>query len=229
MHEQLQDKLYSLLQDGIEKFPLTKTTRNTNEEQPGINPSAAVIQCQRCSLSMSRKKVMVQNKWLPKKFFVLSEFPESEDEQGQNPNLYSPDSSSGLILKLTEKLNIQNDCHFSFALKCFPEKGIPENALSTCSQHNLKVELECINPEVILCFGPKALLFLAQLIPHKNMESPIENGSIFSLNLIAGKDAKKVFFLSSSRDLRQFPHWRTQVWKFLQPFAMPPTGLNRNE
>ena len=221
--ELLKDKFYSLIAEGVEKFPMgfnlgpglrrdDNLDRRDNSAQPGDD----ISNCTLCPLSQTRKKVVVSSEIVKKKFFILSEFPELEDENSQTKFLFSEKSSSGLIVKLLEKLGLLQDCHFSFALKCVPEKGLPKSALSICAKNNLKTELASVNPEIILCFGQRAIFALAQFEPSLLSVDLEENSSNFKLNL--ENTAKTVFFLSSSRDLQAFPHWRNQVWKFLEPF-----------
>jgi len=203
---QIKDKFYSLIAEGVEKFPKSQFN---------------ISNCTLCSLSKNRKKVLVSSKMVHKKFLVLSEFPETEDEASAvakpvDEPLFSDRSSSGLILKLIEKLGLFQDCHFSFALKCVPEKGIPQGSLSVCVQNNLKKELQAVNPEVILCFGQKALLALAHF--DKSLLLAEENSLAMPFEF--ENRQKNVFFLASSRDLQAFPQWRNQVWSCLENFKV---------
>jgi uracil-DNA glycosylase len=201
--KQIQDRVYSLLTEGIGKFPRTKIENNTQ-----------IANCKLCPLSQTRKKVVVSSMISKKKFFILSEFPEIEDESSSQQFLFDEKSSSGIIIKLLEKLGLFQHCYFSFALKCVPTKGIPSNALTLCAQHNLKRELQDVHPDIILCFGYRSLLALSQFDPTLLSIPLLENSSLFQFNF--ENTPKKVFFLSNSRDLQAFPHWRKQVWRFLE-------------
>ncbi|MES2615389.1 MAG: hypothetical protein V4591_08240 [Bdellovibrionota bacterium] len=210
LEEQVKHRTLSYIAEGVGKFP--KSVSNSIFTQ--------ISGCTQCPLYQSRKRVLVSPTVAQKKFFVLSEFPTLEDENSQSEFLYAEKSPSGLIVKLLEKLSLLQDCHFSFALKCVPEKGIPATSLSTCAKNNLKLELHAINPEVILCFGSRSLLALAQLEPSLLNAHLSENSSVLTANF--GKTSENhptnIYFLSSSGDLQAFPHWRSQVWRFLEHF-----------
>lgn len=216
VNSQIKDKFYSLIAEGVEKFPnnpylISNTDQTTHSNQ---DPYSTISNCSLCALAKSRKKVLISSEIVYKKFFILSEFPETEDEQSST--VYSDKSSSGLILKLVEKLGLFQDCHFSFALKCVPEKGIPQGSLSICVQNNLKKELQAVNPEAILCFGQKALLALAHF--DKSLLLAEENSLAMPFEF--ENRQKSVFFLASSRDLQAFPQWRNQVWSCLENFKV---------
>ncbi len=229
---QIKDRIYSLLSEGVKQFPKNILQALTTEEIIPNESNALklcledniynnILNCCLCPLSKSRKKVIVSSIKTKKKFFIISEFPESENEKSQSSILFCEKTSSSVIVKLVEKLGILQDCFFSFALKCVPEKGIPQGSLSLCAQNNLKQELVAVNPEVILCFGRRSLLAVAQFEPNLFsqkylLDSLSENAFSFDLNF--ENSSKKVFFLSSSLDLQTFPHWRAQVWSFLEHF-----------
>ena len=217
MKEQVRDQIYSLIAEGVEKFPSMDVFAN-RESKFSEQASSSLLHCQLCSLSQTRKKVLVSPEFQKKKFFILSEFPEEGDENSLSRFLYSEKSSSNLMVKLMEKLGILEQCHFSFAIKCHPEKGIPENSLSLCTQHHLLIELQKVNPEVIFCFGPRSLFALAGLDKSIQPSNLIENSSKFIFRI--QNQTKSAFFLSSGRDLQCFPHWRGQVWRFLEQFKL---------
>lgn len=229
LQQQIIERTYSFISEGTQNFP--KPAPSHSPLKPPQIPlditvkpfdiTSKISNCSLCPLSQTRKKVVVSSEIFPQKFFILSEFPEKEDENSTSPNLFSDKSSSGLILKLLEKLNILKQSYFSFAVKCVPEKGLLAGCISLCAQSNLKDELYAVEPEVILCFGQRALFALAHIDPAINSTSLSENASTFNFNL-EGSSPKRVFFLSSSRDLEAFPPWRNQVWHFLAHFKTAP-------
>lgn len=217
--EQIKAKIYSLMSEGVDKFPVAKVSplisvdaqiqiRNISQAKNENDLINTIKNCVLCPLSQSRKKVFVGTKIANKKFFILSEFPQQDEEK----KFFA---SEEIIIKLLEKLGIVEQCYFSFAIKCVPERGIPQNALSVCAKNNLRVELEAVNPEVIFCFGHRALAALVCLDP-----GLAGVGSAECIKSNFGKLQKETYFLPSSRDLQMFPNWRTLVWKFLEHFKV---------
>jgi uracil-DNA glycosylase len=214
MEVQIRDRIYSLIADGVEKFPLsTPTSLACPEHKQELSELSCsdISNCSLCPLEQTRKRVVMSKNFIHKRFFILSEFPEQEDELSSS--VFSEKSSNGLILKLSEKLKIQNAAHFSFALKCFPERGFPQGALTICSKNNLKRELLEVKPEIILAFGQRALTALMS-INKANVEYIEENNSQVEMQFDGF--LSRVFFLSASRELQLYPHWRAQVWRFLE-------------
>jgi uracil-DNA glycosylase family 4 len=201
--------MYSLLADGVKVFPKVEKKFDFLENQ-NINS------CTKCPLSKARKRVVVSEQIESKKFFVLSDFPQKEDED--SGEVFSDKSSAQVLINLVQKLGISKTTYFSFALKCVPEKGIPDESLFTCSKHNLAFELQQTEPEVIFCFGYRALAALAYLDP--NLASSLLNENQSQTFFHFQNHKIQLFFLSSSQDLQNFPHWRTQVWKQLERFSI---------
>lgn len=215
--QQIKDKLYSLLSDGVKFFPnFAQQEIESPQIQKEVNTNS-IASCTRCPLSRSRQKVVVSqsNLMIPKKFFILSDFPQKEDENSDT--VFSPQSSTQLLVNLVQRLGVLEHSYFSFSLKCVPEKGIPEHALSLCAQHNLSYELEKVRPEVIFCFGHRSLSALLYLDPSLKSESLVENQTYSFFHFQNSKS--QLYFLSSSRDLQEFPPWRTQVWNALKCFS----------
>lgn len=199
IQNQIESKFVSLIAEGVAHFP------KSNISPTSFNPYEKIKNCQLCSLANTRKKVHVNPQINPKKFFVVNEFPTQEDNNSQED----------LIIKLLDKLGILASSHLSYALKCVPEKGIPKNALKDCSTNNLKIELDYVTPEFILCFGHRAILAIKNIFSSNAFENLCENNSCVSLE--AGPS---VYYLSSCRDLFHYPHWRSQVWQSLEHFKV---------
>lgn len=201
--DQLEAQFHSFALAGVRHFP--------KAEQKAVAPSAPVdiANCQRCELAQTRKKVVVARELIPKKYFLLCDFPEKEEEEGE---FFAPEH---LVVKLAERLGILSECHFSFALKCVSEKGYGPNSFLQCAQHNLAYELERTQCETILCFGHRALSALAHLEPSLLAVPPIENSSCLQFQFRS--KTIKVFFLSGHRDLTKYTSWRQAAWQALAP------------
>ena len=183
-----------------------------------------VTQCRKCPLSQNRSKVLISTPILPKKFFVLSEYADRQDESSSQ-ELFHPQSSSGIILNLVKKLGIAEQCHFSFALKCVPHKHTPEAGLTTCVTQNLLKEIKEVQPSVLFCFGARIFYALASLDPGLFYQAYMPKNEVlpsfskeFSLNL--NKYKMTLFLLPTSQELKQFPQWRTSVWEQLERFRV---------
>lgn len=220
LQNQIKNKLLFSVIEGGQRFPVyhmsspENETPLTNELE---NLSLKIENCSLCPLSEKRKRVLIEKNIAPKSFFVLSDFPDASDESSQA--VYSSQSPvSSIVLNLLNKLEIIDDCHFSFAIKCFPEKGLPENSLSTCAVQNLAKELLFVRPSVILCFGYRALRSLIQLDKNLNGIDFLENAEMGAF--VIGNHSSRLFFLPSLRELRDFPHWRRDVWEVLKPLAL---------
>lgn len=202
--QQLQERMYDLLAQGVRLFP------KTSEMQMQLDIKA----CTLCPLSKTRERVVVAPLIVQKEFFVLSDFPHKEDESSQD--VFSMQSSSQILVNLLQKLGIVEKAHLSYALKCVPDKGFSGEALSVCVKQNLAFELRQVQPKVIFCFGHRALMGLAQLDPLLPLSDCVENQGKKTFSFANQKIS--LFFFSSSQDLRNYPLWRSLVWKQLQSF-----------
>jgi uracil-DNA glycosylase len=222
IQNQVKEKLFSSMVEGVARFPIPSTYPSAIE--PSIDYSCSVISgCKSCSLQEARKQVVVANSFVSKMYFVLSDFPDKEDEASNE--VYSVRSSlSSITINLLSKLEIQSSCHYSFAIKCLPERGLPENSLDICATQNLSVEILTVMPRVILCFGYRALQSLLTLDSSLRSHQFIENVESPAFRI---KNLEiRLFFLSSIRDLRDFPHWRKQVWNILSPLTKEHSALS---
>lgn len=191
----ISDRLCSLIADGVEKFAQAKD----------------IALCKKCPRSKTRKRVVVAQNLTPKNFFVLAEFPESEDEASSS--VFSRQSSAGVILNLLEKLGIESDSHQSFALKCFAQNLTPDEHLPMCVIENLLHELRIVKPKILLCFGARAFHALSQFVmPINNVK--LENSRMFEFET----GSIEVYALPTAQELNQYPHWRTSVWSKLVHF-----------
>ncbi len=215
IQNQVKEKLLSSIVEGVGRFPTPSTYPLVIDSS--INDSCSFISaCRSCSLYEDRKRVVVANSFASKTYFVLSDFPEKEDELSSEVySLCSPLSS--IAINLLSKLEIQTFCHYSFALKCLPIKGLPESSLEICASQNLASELSTVKPTIILCFGYRALQSLLILDSSLKNHQFTENTECPSFRV--GTLTIRLFFLSSIRDLRDFPQWRRQVWNVLFPLT----------
>lgn len=219
LQNQIKDKLLLGINEGMVRFPILDSSfiQTHSQVEEKESPFLNISKCTACSLSDKRKRVLVESKMNSKPFFVISDFPDTVDEASDEVfSILSPISS--ILLNLLNKLNILNSCHFSFAIKCVPERGLPENAISACSLQNLSQEIFYVEPKIILCFGYRALQSLVLLDKNLNSSDFLENSEMKNMSI--GGLSIRVFFLSSIRDLRDFPHWRRDVWNVLQPLVL---------
>lgn len=216
LHKIVYDRLLANVIDGVGHFP--KPLRESiacesSENQNKLNLQKRIQQCQLCPLAAKRSNALVANVIEQRKYFILAEFPDTiEDQTNEVFSIKSP--FSNLILNLLGKMGILEQSHFSYVIKCCPEKELPENSLKICATNHLIEELKIVSPEYIFCFGYRALKALAF-----STQDPL-----FSLNINENSKLEKIrvfdnsiqpYFFSSIRDLHQFPHWRKQVWELL--------------
>jgi len=197
----------TLVSEGVSQFKV-------NEE---------ISTCQKCVLSKRRKRVLVNNSQKQKRFFILSEYPDIEDENGSN--LFNPHSSSGVILNLINKLGISDNAHYAFALKCVPHEHTPDTGLSTCVRKNLAQELGVVSPSILFCFGMRAFFALSSIdsnlqIQYQNArESEYDNSlktQVFYFNF--NKTQIELYLFPTAQELKLYPKWRSPVWAQLAHF-----------
>lgn len=218
VQKQIQDRMYSLLSEGVSSFP--KFSMNLDQVNHAHVDSVSVMKneiasCQRCPLAKSRKRVVVSEDIQKKSFFILSDFPRKEDEESDQ--VFAPGSPSSVLANLVQKLGVLQQSYFSFALKCVPDKGIPQQGISLCATHHLSFELEQVDPQVIFCFGYRALFSLTHLDSKLKDTACCENQDPITFQF--KNKSVMLFFLPSASDLQSFPQWRTQVWRQLERFS----------
>lgn len=217
IRNQIKDKYFSDMLEGVVRFP-SPILAHKKEAIIGsaMNSPSIISKCKTCALSQGRKRVVVEKNFQSRSFFVLSDFPDKFDENSND--VYSEESPLSLIcLNLLKKLEIEKFCHFSFAIKCLPEKGTDENSLEICANKNLATEILEVAPKIILCFGYRALHSLLLLDSSLKSHNFVENSEclVFSIE----KLSIRLFFLSSLKDLKDYPLWRKQVWSVLAPLS----------
>lgn len=240
----ISERVLALIAEGVGQFEQSQVQGFGLNEKLGEKLSeklgekldenvTSITNCQKCTLSNSRKRVVVAHKFTPKPFFILAEFAELEDETSET--VFGHAGSSNIILNLIDKLGIQNSCHFAFALKCVSLKQIPDDNISVCVQENLSKELNCVQPKTIFCFGMRAFLALWRFrdtSSHVNgMSSPgdmssrgLTTGSIsppdvnVKIILTMPYGTVDLYVLPTPQELKQFPYWRQPVWSKLAHF-----------
>ncbi len=180
-----------------------------------------ISNCQKCVLSRNRKKVLVAESTIPKSFFILSEYPDIEDESSKE--LFNAEGSSAIILNLIRKLGIEQDCHFSFSLKCVPHKTTPQMGLNTCITQHLLKEISRVSPKTIFCFGSRTFYALSALDPNLFYQAhmPEKNGDLEqskAFNFTLNGETIALYLLPTAQELKQFPQWRAPVWMQLAHF-----------
>lgn len=192
----ISERVLSLVADGVSQFPHVKD----------------ISLCEKCVRVNTRKRVVVEQNISHKKFFVLAEFPEPEDES--SPSVFSKEAATGVILNLLEKLGIADECHQSFALKCVSQKHIPDDHLAFCVLENLRQEFRSVTPKIVLCFGARAFFALSQFVMLPGSFSAQSGSVVFTFE----NQAIEVYTLPTAQELKQFPHWRAPVWSKLVHF-----------
>jgi uracil-DNA glycosylase len=220
---QVKAKLLTSIVEGGGRFPAPSTYPLSNESFSIDQPCSAISRCMYCPLHEERKRVVVAYTFSTKMYFVLSDFPDKEDEASSEVySIHSPLSS--IAINLLKKLEIQSFCHYSFALKCFPERGLLDTALEKCAKQNLLIEISTVMPKILLCFGYRALHSLISLDDSLKSHHFEENKEGPSFHI--GKHTVRLFFLSSFKDLKDFPRWRKQVWNVLYPLTKKHSTLS---
>lgn len=191
----ISERFSALIADGVQQFPQAKD----------------ISRCKRCIRAEKRKRVLVEHNIRPKKFFVLAEFPDAEDEL--DTTVFSRNSNTSIILNLLEKLEIASDCHHAFALKCFSSNLLPDDQLPLCVIENLGHEIRIVDPQIILCFGTRAFNSLSQFI------MPTESAKFETYRVFEFETKTiDVYLLPTAQELKQYPHWRSCVWSKLVHF-----------
>lgn len=204
-----------------------------------VMPSAAsgvqeISKCRACALCEVRTRVVHTKQLTAKKFYVLGDFPEAPEEQSDEGPFSAPEAANNLLERLFQRLGLWDQVFPAFAVKCFPRTNLPPNALLNCTV-NVATELAFAQPEVIVCFGNRAARSLEEVL---GMSLPLsEMGEISSQAFLdlwmqmqledaeksarnaAWKNLKRIFFFPTSRELRDYPDWRKQVWQELQVIA----------
>ncbi|APJ03436.1 hypothetical protein [Silvanigrella aquatica] len=221
IQKMVKEKLISNIVEGVGRFPIPSASQVA--ELPSNRFYPFVQNCQECSCYASERRAVVASSFEHKPFFVLSDFPNKEDSE--STEVFSKNSPcSAIALNLLNKLEIQENCHFSYAIKYFPEKGLPSPCQAGCSSKNLLEEIAVVNPQIILCFGYRALHSLLALKGSLSQDILVENTSSFSFQYSLDKTTQ-LYFLSSFKDLNEFPHWRRQVWQTLSPLAKSASSV----
>lgn len=199
--------------EGVERFPKPTKIETLPHLPSDENLAIKISQCGLCPLAKMRNHVVVSKEIVPKKYFILGDFPDSiEDKSGDVFSEKSPLAS--LILNLLSKIGIKNDSYFSYAVKCFPQKALYTDSLHICVQNNLIEELKCVAPEYIFCFGYRSLKGLYSALQITSSLKNINENSLLDKIEISGKVVQP-YFLPSIKELYEFPHWRKQVWELL--------------
>lgn len=224
------EKLLALIASGVRHFPRTQpvsplspqqhtTQQISTEAKETTQPPSAlanIVHCQACPLAKSRARVVVERAFEPKTFFVIADFPDSEDES-ESALFEGKGAESMLLHNLLEKLGITKQTHRSFAIKCVPASGIPPDTLQRCSTH-LSEEIRAVNPQVLLLFGSRAqtaLKHAASLLP----DSPAPEAGVWGEGTVSGGQ-RRIFTLPSFRELAAFREWRSATWAVLKPLSV---------
>lgn len=156
--------------------------------------------------------------WERNPLFVLSDVPSPEDEACEGPLFSAEKSSAAVLCRLLDKLPQGHLAHRSFAQKCFSRKGPLGGDDSVCAREVLSRELARVQPEVVLCFGHRALLglgegFQASKEALAELLAACQKGHACEFHAAWGTVA--VVVLPSALELERFPEWRAGVWERL--------------
>jgi uracil-DNA glycosylase len=218
LKRQVTEQYLAQIARGVQRFPPPHSASEAAlevEQLPSEIASPAhrlpsELKCEKCPLKSSRTQLVAEPSFSPRKYMALLDFPDAAEQD--SPELFRNEKlASHIAMRLLMRLGIQEQTHKSFALKCVPKNGIPNGALKSCHDP-LQFELERVAPQVLFCFGLRALLSLATLYGFQ-LEQSVEIGE-----LIHTKLPFRVFCLPSVRELESFPEWRAAVWHALQEF-----------
>lgn len=163
--------------------------------QPARQPSGIAV-CERCPVCRpaAGRFVADASALTPGRLLVVLEFPGSGPDA--QTDLANPEGANHLIERLLLRAGLRGEAAFSYALRGVP-KGAPQaEHLSVCSSIWLASELAARQPEIILCFGPRA-----------------ESALAIATSRHGHPAAKKVLNFPSAHELKLFPEWRQDVWR----------------
>jgi uracil-DNA glycosylase family 4 len=175
---------------------------------------ASLSDCSACALSQGRNRVIAAHQFLPQKIMVVSDFPEPADElaSAEEPLFTTQKSPHQVLQRLFNYLGISQSIHRSFAIKCIAPRGIPNTTPQTCARY-LLAEINCVDPEVIICAGLRSARSVLSKTTWNIAETP-ELGEIGPL-LIQGR-FRKVLVVPASTELEANEKWRGPVGAFLK-------------
>jgi uracil-DNA glycosylase len=148
----------------------------------------------------------------------LADVPSIEDEACEGLPFSSEKAPSAVLGRLLEKLPRGQDAHRSFAQKCFPKKGPLRGEALACAREVLSRELGVVQPEVVLCFGFRALTGVAEALRLGDAQTVSLLKAAHqcgSCEFQAPWGAVAVVGLPSALELERFPEWRSGVWERL--------------
>lgn len=244
LREIASDQLIALIASGVQRWPRPHLpecglpSTNSSEFARSVTLKEDIEHCKKCSLSQTRRRVVCAP-IVQKRFFVLADFPEPAEEILDAGPFEAPEAANNLLQRLFQRLGIWQDVFPSFAVKCFPKNNLPANSLEACLP-NISSELSGVSPEIILCFGSRAARCLEESLrmslPLTEMgeipQATFETLRAQSLRYPALKNEKiwqglkQIFFFPASRELRDYPEWRKQVWHELRRFTQSESSTN---
>jgi uracil-DNA glycosylase family 4 len=218
------ETLHARIAEGSAHFPrpttvgapteLLKSSSSSAEVLPESTWRETLLSCQECALHSARTRVVAPENFLAQRIMLVSDFPDSSDENAPKASpLFAPQSSPHNVLqRLLNYLGLANEVHRAFAIKCVSPKGIPNDALRTCSKHLVR-EVSLVNPDVIVCSGPRS----AQSLLNGKVESSVLLSELCAVGplTIEGRE-RLVLLIPAARELETFEKWRGPVAAFLK-------------
>lgn len=149
-----------------------------------------------------------------KPFVFILDFPTNSDELAATLATTFPETSPlFLVRRLAERLGVLPQTEVVYAIKNHPGKTLPNDAL-LASQATFKSDILHFNPQVLICFGARALTALNRLTGYKI--PPVEHECLDLGPISIEGHLRRVVVIPNARELQLFPEWRASVWQVLQ-------------
>ena len=175
---------------------------------------ASLENCTRCTLCQGRQRVVTSSAIDKKPIVFVSDFPEVTDEAASSAELLfsNPTSVHNVLQRLLTYLSLSEIVFRTFAIRCVPQKGIPNDALGECNNH-LCAEIAAVDPTFIVCCGLRSAQSVLYKLPHSFTQLP-EVGEIPPV-MIEGKQ-RRILLIPSARELEANEKWRGATAAFLK-------------
>lgn len=138
----------------------------------------------------------------PGPILVVLEFPAFGPDAEHD--LAATEGANHLIDRLLKKAGLRGGCAFSYALRGVPREMPRSENINVCADRWLARELAARRPEVVLCFGARALLGVQR-----------------ALRSAAPPQEPRLMALPSAHELKIFPEWRQAVWHEVRALTEP--------
>lgn len=163
--------------------------------------------CKNCNLYRIRKQPVLEENFENKKFMLISDYPDSEDDYYGKP---FAGSLGELLQKMLFSIGLRReDFYITLAVKCKPSAGkVPEDEEIQACQKYLFKEIKLLKPKLILALG---------FIPPKIFLNEPTHLSSLRGNPYPYKGSTIIFTYHPSYILKN-PHVKRLIWEDLKCF-----------